>query len=118
MANLNSTTPKRKRRGYGRLYFRHLYFQNDSFWLVSFPSRKVFDNCKRAVEGRRLLGGAYHCRLERMAAKDAKCDELVMARQCHHYEPASMIALVEYLERDWNGTPQCPEYHCIPPLPD
>lgn len=99
---------------YGRLHFRHFYSHSDSFWLVSFPNRKVFDDCKRVVEARRLLGGAYHCRLERMAAKDANREELTMARQCHHYEPASMIALIEWLERDWNGTPQqSPVYYLL-----
>lgn len=101
----------RERRVYGRLYFRHVYMQNDSFWFVSFASRKVFDDCKRAVEVRRLLGGAYYCRLERMAAKDAKREELVMARQCFQNDPASLIYLIEYLERDWDGTPQRPTYY-------
>ncbi len=105
--------PNRKRQVYGRLHFRRFYSHDDLFWLVSFHSRKIFDDCKRAIEVRRLLGWAYHCRLERMAAKDANRHELVMARQCNHYEPASMTALMEYLECDWNGAPQSPVYYCI-----
>ena len=105
---MTTSRPNRKRRVYGRLYIH-----DDSFWLVSFPSRRVFEDCKRAIQARRLLGGSYHCRLEQMAVKDAKREELVIASQCYHNEPASVLDLIEYLERHWDGTPQRPEYYCM-----
>lgn len=48
-----------------------------------------------------------------MAVKDAKREELVIASQCYHNEPASVLDLIEYLERHWDGTPQRSEYYCM-----
>ena len=105
---MTTPLPKRKRRVYGRLYIH-----NDSFWFVSFPNPKVFNDCKRAVTARRLLGGSFHCRLERLDVKNAKRGDLVIASRCYHATPESMLDLIECLERYWDGTPQRPEYYCM-----